>query len=169
MDELLERLKRRKKQTESEKAGGKGAEEETGAQEEAVSTQFAPPLPQNELQRAKEKLRERFTDGEMVSIPEILASDGLKTCGIVVGYVAKVVVDGRITHIVITDGKHEINCSVHPEVAKSNKIEKNALIALKSPSVWRVPHTKYNPTLNITHANVLWIEGRMGGGLGDQW
>jgi len=116
-----------------------------------VCTQSVFATPQSELVR----VQEQYKKDKNVSVHEILASNALKTEGILVAYVAKVISDDKTQQIVLSDDKSEIFCSVHPYTAHKHKIEKDAVLVILSASVWRLPYVKYTPALNITEKNIV--------------
>ncbi|KAI5191703.1 hypothetical protein NEMIN01_1636 [Nematocida minor] len=94
-----------------------------------------------------------YTD--YISIREIRNSKSLKMDGKVLGYITKDTASDTAGSIIITDGVDEIECAVCPSAIERYKLEKDSIVLIASPSVWRLSYTSNNCILNVVVENIV--------------
>ncbi|EIJ94390.1 uncharacterized protein NEPG_01058 [Nematocida parisii ERTm1] len=101
-------------------------------------------------------IKQRNPNQEYITLCVIRNSQKLKMAGIVLGYIIRHSASDKTgLYRVITDGVDEMVCAVCPSVLQKYKLEKDSIVLLKSPSVWRVPYSENICVLNIFMSNVI--------------
>ncbi|KAI5133722.1 hypothetical protein NEAUS05_0569 [Nematocida ausubeli] len=102
--------------------------------------------------------KQQSPDTNYVMLKEIRNTEALKINGTVLGYVIRHSAPYEAGNILITDGVDEMPCAVCPQVLEKYKLEKDSIVLLDSPSVWRVPYTDNACVLNIVTRNVISVQ-----------
>ncbi|KAI5187330.1 hypothetical protein NEHOM01_2097 [Nematocida homosporus] len=115
-----------------------------------VCTQTVLPTVQSRLLAVKQE----HTEQSVVDLHTIRKSDQLKCPGLVIAYIKVPLQDHLADQVVLADQTDELVCSVHPSVQEVHQLEKDTILVLDSPAVWRLSHAKHTPVLNLTLKNI---------------
>lgn len=99
--------------------------------------------------------KEEYAKKKHISIGQIIESKSLKADGYVIGYIKHITQESLRENVLLADETDEILCAVHPEVFDKYVLEKDTVLVLSMPSVWRLAHTKTLSVLNITPKNII--------------
>lgn len=117
-----------------------------------VSTQMPTVSIESKIQQIKDQIKEVYT---YIPIREIRESTLLKIEGAVIGYIVRQSPEDRAGSLVITDGTDEISCAVSGEAQDIFKLEKDSVILISHPSVWRIPYAEETCVLNVVPDNII--------------
>ncbi|KAH9386793.1 uncharacterized protein NEMAJ01_1689 [Nematocida major] len=113
--------------------------------------------PISSIEAQLQHIKQRNPSVNYISIGEIKASDALKVSGMICGYVIKHSPVDTAGCITITDGVDSIVCAVCSNVIEAHVLEKDSIVLIESPSVWRLDHVQNRCVLNIVLNNVVTV------------
>ncbi|KAI5172107.1 hypothetical protein NEFER03_1352 [Nematocida sp. LUAm3] len=154
-DDLLSRIKKRKT-TENEK--------ETPEKEEPLKKKDSDHFPSTQtilpsIHVLLKNKKQEYSSERQMPIRDAKDGEMLKVSGLVIGYIKEPPNDMAPEEITLSDETGDIICSVHPKILLKHKLEKNYILVIESPSIWRLPYTKNSPVLNITQKNIISLSG----------
>ncbi|OAG29632.1 hypothetical protein NEDG_00765 [Nematocida displodere] len=119
-------------------------------------TQISTQAPVVLLSEKLERERRNYPPHSLLTIPEIKASSELKVSGVLVVSVAQAMLGDLPSQVLLSDGPNQIFCSIHPSIYTEHRIDKETILTIDSPTVWRSHiNPKYLPSLNLILENIL--------------